>query len=301
MPICPAIITGGAAQPQIENAPPTFRAAFQVEPQVLEPGVWAEFSADGTSNPHARYTWMFGDGTIAHGQRVRHRFPDAMGTQLDGTGPDGVGGASAGRFRVMLKVDDGKGNQDWAGQDIAVIGRWNEATDMKGSTVLPGLNYQIFPGTWPQLPTFKVETSVRSGTAARLGAAETGGFTRYAAVYDGLINVPTDGGYSFHLMARDGARLVIDGQMVALTGPPFGEVCGSSVNAVRDSLGTIALRAGYHEFHLESLESMSPSSPRLLWTGPGINLSDVPTKALGHRNIAIVVAKSTTKISSIHP
>ena len=35
--------------------------------------------------PGAQYTWLFGDGTSAHGRSVRHRFPDALGTELDGT------------------------------------------------------------------------------------------------------------------------------------------------------------------------------------------------------------------------
>jgi hypothetical protein len=137
--------------------------------------------------------------------------------------------------------------------------------------------------------------------AARLGATDAGGFTRYAVVYDGLIEVPTDGGYTFHLLSRDGARLVIDGQRVAQTGPPFGEVCGSPINAVRDSLGTIGLRAGKHAMRLESLQSMSPASPRLQWSGPGISLIDVPASAFSHSTMATIQARTTARISTVNP
>ena len=40
-------------------------------------------------------TGSFGDGTEAHGRKVKHRFTDADGTELDGAN-------GAGRFRVLL-------------------------------------------------------------------------------------------------------------------------------------------------------------------------------------------------------
>jgi hypothetical protein len=299
----PVRVSGGAQEPAYSGGDTGVRAAFQVTPQVLEPGDRADFEADTASSPHARYTWLFGDGTTASGQHVRHRFPDALGTELDGADAKGTNGKSAGRFRVLLHVEDKLGKQDWAAMDIAVVSRWNSAAAglmQKGAT-LPGLQYQIYPGTWPALPPFATETASRGGVAAKLGAADSGGFTRYAAVYDGLIEVPADGGYTFNLLSRDGARLVIDSEVVALTGPPFSEVCGSPINAVRDAMGTIALRAGKHAFRLESLQSMSPASPRLQWTGPGISLVDVPPEAFSHRNVARVQAKPRGSISTAKP
>ncbi len=294
----PVRVSGGAQQPTYTGGDKSVRAMFHVTPQVLEAGDRADFEADTAANPHARYNWIFGDGTTATGQSVRHRFPDALGTQLDGADTLGTNGKSAGRFRVLLQVVDKQGHQDWAAQDIPVVGRWHNAVEGTNGTTQAGLQFQIYPGTWPELPSFKTETAARNGVATKLGASDSGGFTRYAVVYDGLIEVPTDGGYSFHLLSRDGARLVIDGEVVALTGPPFGEVCGSPVNAVRDALGTIALRAGKHVLRLESLQSMSPASPRLQWTGPGISLVDVPAAAFSHRNLPGIQARPAARISA---
>jgi len=299
----PVRVGGGAQQPVYAAGDKGVRAMFHVTPQVLEAGDRADFEADSTTDPHARYTWIFGDGTVATGQSVRHRFPDALGTELDGADALGANGKSAGRFRVLLKVEDRQGHQDWAAQDVAVIGKWHGADERlqaQGATI-PGLVYQIYPGTWPELPAFKTETSARSGVTTRLGATDAGGFTRYAVVYSGFIEAPVDGGYSFHLLSRDGARLMIDGEVVALTGVPFTEVCGSPINAVRNAMGTIALRAGRHVLRLESLQSMSPTSPRLQWTGPGISLVDVPATAFSHRNTAIAQARPGGAISTVKP
>jgi hypothetical protein len=104
----------------------------------------------------------------------------------------------------------------------------------------------------------------------------------YATLWDGFIKVPADGGYTFHLIDRDGARVTIDGMEVAKTGPPFGLVCGSPGNALRYDRGSLGLRAGLHAIHLEALNTASGGAPRLLWEGPGLPIADVPAAALSH-------------------
>src|SRR5579859_339542 len=294
----PARISGGAQEPTYSTGDKEVRAGFQFTPEVVQPGETVTFTADTAANPHARYTWLFGDGTTAVGQRVRHRFPDAKGSALDGTDANG-----SGRFRVLLHVEDKQGHQDWASQGVTVVSHWHDAGNLDpgiGSTA-PGLEYHIYPGTWPEMPAFAKQAAMRNGIAANLADTDAGGFTRYAVAYDGFLEVPVEGGYSFHLLARDGARIILDGQVVAQTGPPFGEVCGSPVNAVRYALGTIGLRAGKHVLRIESLESISPAKPRLLWEGPGIRLAEIPASAFSHLNVAIVQARNTASISTAHP
>jgi hypothetical protein len=135
---------------------------------------------------------------------------------------------------------------------------------------------------WTELPNLNNRKAIFSGESANL-YADSGGFTRYVAAWDGLLDIPADGGYTFHLMASDGARLVIDGAELARTGPPFAQVCGSQGNAMRYARGSFSLRAGKHAFHLEGLHSASPGFPRLLWEGPGLPLTEVPSVAFSHQ------------------
>jgi PA14 domain/PKD domain len=298
----PLTVSGGAQQPAYTAVDKSVHAAFQISPAVLQPGVTATFTAAATNNLHARYQWSFGDGTTAVGRRVRHRYADAKGTALDTTYANG-----AGHFRVMLQVVDRQGNkqrdEDWAEQDIAVVGQWHDAGNLNpaGKPTVPGLEYRIYPGTWPELPAFAAETPTVSGVAPTLANANSRGFTRFAIAYDGFLQAPAEGGYNFALLARDGARLLIDGVVVAETGPPFGEVCGSPVNAERYAHGTIGLRAGKHTVRLEALESMSPGSPRLLWEGPGVGFTDVPPEALSHLAGASVQPRPNGPPSTAHP
>jgi hypothetical protein len=250
-------------------------AAFSVEPTVFAPGQSITFKAKpafstAKASAGARYTWLFGDGTEAHGQTVRHRFPDLLGTQLDGSG----------RFRVLLHVESKHGQEDWAAQGLVAVEHWQKDGLVIGPT-LPGLDWQIYPGEWTELPNLQVEHAIFNGESTNL-QADSQGFTKYAVVWDGFIDIPADGGYSFYLLARDGARLVIDGKEVAKTGPPFPQVCNSPGNAVRFDRGSLGLRAGRHTLHLEGLHTVSQGSPRLLWEGPALPLTDVPPEAYSH-------------------
>jgi hypothetical protein len=254
-------------------------AAFSVDTPVFAPGQRVGFTAK--SSPGAQYTWLFGDGTVGHGRGVHHRFMDAKGTELD----DGNG---AGRFRVLLHVEDKAGQQDWAGQGVVAVAHWHDAVDGVAPTVA-GLAWHIYPGTWNDLPDLTREHAVFNGEAPNI-QADAKGFTRYAAAWDGLVDIPADGGYTFHLMNRDGARLVIDGVEVAKTGPPFAQVCGSPGNAIRYDRGSLGLRAGKHTLHLEGLHSVSQGSPRLLWEGPALPLTEVPAAAFSHLREDVVKA-----------
>jgi hypothetical protein len=246
-------------------------AAFTIDPPVIAPMQTIAFIAK--ASPGARYTWLFGDGTQATGRIVHHSFPDADGTELDGVN-------GAGRFRVLLHVADRKGQQDWAGQGVVAVAKWRGAVET-AIPALPGLTWKIYPGDWTQLPNLAAEHAVFDGESPSL-YADSQGFTRYAAAWDGQIDIPADGGYTFHLLDRDGARLVIDGLEVARTGPPFAQVCGSPGNAMRYDRGSLGLRAGKHTFHLEGLHSVSQGEPRLLWEGPALGLTDVPPAAYSH-------------------
>jgi hypothetical protein len=211
---------------------------------------------------------------------VTHKFPDALGTELEGAQN------GSGRFRVLLHVEDQRGQEDWASQGVVAVAKWRDAVEVSGA-IVPGLTWQVYPGDWTELPNLATEKAIFSGESPNL-RADAQGFTHYAVAWDGLIDIPADGGYTFRLIARDGARLVVDGVEVAKTGPPFAQVCGAPGNAERYDLGSLGLRAGKHTLHLEGLHSASQGAPRLLWEGPALPLTDVPSAALSHMRVDAV-------------
>ena len=267
------ITAAGAAAPKFP-APTGPVAHFSINPPVFGPGDNVTFTADPA--PHSNYTWLFGDGTTAHGRRVKHKFLDTFGTALDGLN-------GAGRFRVLLKAEDNQMREDWSAQGVVAVNKWHDRALVSGPFT-PGLIWHVYPGTWTELPDLNKETSATSGESLNL-RVDPQGYTSYATAWDGFIDIPADGGYTLHLMARDGARLVIDGIQIAKTGPPFAQVCGSPGNAVRYDYGAIGLRAGRHLLHIEGLHSVSQGPPRILWEGPSLPLNDVPDSAFTHLRV----------------
>ncbi|MGB0063189.1 MAG: PKD domain-containing protein [Terracidiphilus sp.] len=275
----PLVISGGADEPHFAPAP-ALAAEFRVDPSVFAPGQTVTLTAKTVRGAH--YAWLFGDGSEAHGRRVRHRFPDALGTELDPKN-------GAGRFRVLLHVTDDAGHQDWAAQGVVAVSHWHDAVKAPGPTT-PGLGWKIYSGVWNAMPDFSALLPVLTGESPSLGA-DAQALTSYATVWDGFIQIPTDGGYTFHLIDRDGARLMIDGVEVARTGAPFAQVCGSPGNALRYDRGAIGLRAGLHTIHVEALNTASEGAPRVMWEGPGVSLGDVPPGAYSHTSPSMVSLK----------
>ena len=264
------VVAGGAATPKFP-APSGPVARFTIDPPVFGPGDEVTFTA--TPSPHANFMWFLGDGTQAKGRTVRHRYADADGTDLDALN-------GAGRFRVLLRAADKNNHEDWAAQSIVAVARWHDSSNSVGPLV-EGLTWHIYPEAWTELPDLRKETPLFEGESSNLHA-DSHGFTRFATVWEGSIGIPADGGYTFHLMARDGARLLIDGVELAKTGPPFAQVCGAPGNAMQYDKGSIGLRAGRHLFRLEALQFASPGGPRVLWEGPSLPLTDVPAQAYKH-------------------
>jgi hypothetical protein len=203
---------------------------------------------------------------------VRHRFPDAEGTLRDGSG----------RFRVLLKVTDVDGNADWTYRP-AIVSRSLQAA-ISPSGLSAGLAYRYYEGSFDQLPGLDSLQPVESGIALGLNLPIRAHPNGFALVYEGYLDVPADGGYTFLLMPRDRARVEIDSQAVATSPTPVPQVCGSPGNAVQGAVGVRPLKAGKHAFRLAMIQGKGSGGFALRWQGPGFPLRDIPEAAFfrGH-------------------
>jgi hypothetical protein len=263
----PLVVKSGATPPA-RTAGDGPQASFTVTPDVISPRRKTRFAA--TLGKNLNYTWLFGDGTSARGRTVRHAFPDAEGTLRDGSG----------RFRVLLKVTDAHGRSDWASHAVVVTTSLQRAGAVMAR--VPGLHYRYYEGSWTSLPKFGDLTTVASGIAPKLDLALRLRDEDYALVFEGFIAIPTDGGYSFTLLSKDGGELTIGGAVVATSPTPVAQVCGSAGNMVQAERGSIGLKAGLHAIRIAITETEGPFGYDLRWEGPGVPLADVPASALFH-------------------
>lgn len=245
------------------------RASFTFKPGVVVPGKRITFDASSSvlsSKADASYEWLFGDGTTARGVRVRHVFPDSLGTLLD----------RSGRFRVLLKVSDAQGNTDWIGRSLVVTTSLQPSTE--AAHARRGLKFRYYEGAWSILPDFVKIKPIAEGIAAGLTLSGRKRPDNYALVFEGYIDIPRDGGYTFTLLSKDGGRLEIGSEVVATSPAPVAQVCGAVGNMVQQAKGSIGLRKGKHPFRLSMTDTTGEDAFALQWEGPGIDLADVPER-----------------------
>ncbi len=101
-------VLDGAAP--VKSLPAKLDASYVYTPGLLRPRQEIAFTAAAAQAPGRRFFWLFGDGATAEGRVARHRFPDAEGTLLDGSG----------RFRVLLHVTEADGKQSWSSQSVVL-------------------------------------------------------------------------------------------------------------------------------------------------------------------------------------
>ncbi len=82
-----------------------------------------------------------------------------------------------------------------------------------------------------------------------------------AAYWEGRINIPTTGDYTFWLSSDDSSRLFIDGSLLVDNGGPHGMQWRSAT--------LTGLTAGYHSIFVNYFEEGGDAGIDLEWTGPG--------------------------------
>ena len=263
----PVKLFENASAPAYTNTGPV--PAFSYSAGLIAPGEKVHFDARGSHAGAARivrFEWSFGDGAHATGSRVKHRFPDEQGTLWDGSG----------RFRVLLHTVDAAGRHGWAYQPVVV------ATTMHPADAATAANTQ--PGVWVRESGLEqhdgasapAEISPQIDNEARERKSD------YLLRFNGLLEVPADGGYSFTLVSNDAGQIAIDGVLLARSPKPWPQVCGSAGNAAQARTGSIALGKGRHRIDVVESHSAGEDNFRVLWQGPGVALSTIPASALSH-------------------
>jgi hypothetical protein len=141
---------------------------------------------------------------------------------------------------------------------------------------VPVLWYAL-AGDTPLLPNFAALTPYGSALLADINIPSTGGnFSTsgradlVAAVFEGFINVPATGLWTFSTESDDGSRLFIDGQLI---------VDNDGLHGMVDRSGQIGLEAGIHRYRVEFFENFGGAGEIVRWQGPGTARATIPATA----------------------
>jgi len=125
-----------------------------------------------------------------------------------------------------------------------------------------------------QLPDFDVLDPYLTGTVNQVNFPTTdGGFAgsgrsdEVGAVFESLLDVPTDGLYTFYTESNDGSKLYVGSYEV---------VSNDFIHGMVEQSGQIGLRAGRHRVRVSFFENIEGAGLIVRWSGPGFAKQIIP-------------------------
>ena len=137
--------------------------------------------------------------------------------------------------------------------------------------VVNGLNYRYYEGQWAKLPDFEKLKAVESGTTDNFNINLVRQDDDFALTFNGYIDVPYDGIYTFYLVSDDGSKLYIGEQLV---------IDNDGLHVPIEKSGQVALWAGKHAITVTFFEREVVEELKVYYSGPRINKQLVPATVL---------------------
>lgn len=140
--------------------------------------------------------------------------------------------------------------------------------------LLPGLRYRYYEGAFKVLPDFSRLRPAAEGVADSFEPeARARRDDGYALVFEGWIEAPQSGMYTFESRSDDGSRIYLGDEMI---------VDNDGSHSARTRSGRTVLAAGWHPFRVEYFEDYDGQSLRVRWALDASELEVIPANRLGH-------------------
>ncbi len=142
-----------------------------------------------------------------------------------------------------------------------------------------GLSYKFYQGNYNSLPDFNAMTPVKTGTSSNvdISVRPAGADDQFAFIWEGYINIPSAGTYTFETVSDDGSKLYFN--------TPYNVSATALVNndgmhASQSVAGTVNIpAAGTYPITITFFENYGGEAMQVYWSGPGIPRQQIPDAA----------------------
>ena len=153
----------------------------------------------------------------------------------------------------------------------------NPATNVTGTVSGLGYAYYQSATNYGVLPNFAALTPALRGAVNNPDLTPRLTRTDYAFNYNGFLNVPTNGLYTFTLNSYDGSQLLVDGATV---------INNDGEHSLGSQVGVVGLAAGWHALTVQYFMDTDNGYAyddvmSLAWAGPGLAETNIPDSAYG--------------------
>ncbi|HEX8545958.1 MAG TPA: PA14 domain-containing protein, partial [Cytophagaceae bacterium] len=140
------------------------------------------------------------------------------------------------------------------------------------SNIVNGVDYKYYEGyEWTVIPNFGLLVSNSEGSSDNFSLNSRKRDDNFGYTFNGFVEVPTDGCYTFYTNSDDGSKLYIGSSLV---------VRNDSLHPARETSGKINLKAGKHAIKVEFFERTGGQVLDVKYEGPGISKQVIPSNKL---------------------
>lgn len=137
-----------------------------------------------------------------------------------------------------------------------------------------GFDAAVIDGTWDELPAKKQLKPTNEGVLPTIGLKGTGNPESYfGAVFQGYVDVPEDGIYTFYTNSDDGSKLFINNELVVDNGGYHGGTLKK---------GQVALKKGFHNIRITYFQGSGGYDLSAGWITPSGIEQPIPLFNLYH-------------------
>ncbi|WP_298734807.1 fibronectin type III domain-containing protein [uncultured Chitinophaga sp.] len=182
-------------------------------------------------------------------------------------------------YTFVVKARDAAGNESPASNQVVAIAQNTS-----------GLTYKYYEGSWNNLPDFNSLTPIKTGVSANVDKNVRNRSDNFAIMWEGYINIPTTGTYTFETYSDAGSKLYIN---TPYSANATALVNNDGIHNAQYRSGTITLAAGTYPIVLTYFDRTGSDEIRLYWrNNVGINSrTQIPNSAF-RDNLSLGAAPS---------
>ncbi|MBI5914533.1 MAG: chitobiase/beta-hexosaminidase C-terminal domain-containing protein [Bacteroidetes bacterium] len=125
-----------------------------------------------------------------------------------------------------------------------------------GKASRPGLAVKMYEGSWDKLPDFNTLSPSKELTTNELSLQGIDRQENFGLVFEGALEVPATGVYTFHVRSDDGSRLTISGQRL---------IEHDGLHGLTEKTGSIVLKKGKHLVRFEFFQKLGGVGLECWW------------------------------------
>ena len=135
------------------------------------------------------------------------------------------------------------------------------------------MRYRYYEADWQKLPAFDAFEPEAEGVVPSISLDPGKRVEYFGLLFDGFIEVPTDGIYKFFLVSDDGSRLWIGDTLV---------VDNDGLHGAELAEGRIALAAGKHAIRVGYFQRTGGAEIEAGYSGPGLEKQSISEEVLSY-------------------